>query len=82
MKVRVDYLKICFRPLFPVEFQVILSVACPCRRLNECMLMLDHVRTNINLFPSGKSFFPDAEIVGFLSGNEKFFLFGKEIKQL
>ena len=31
-----------------------------------------------NEFPSGKSFFPDAETVGFLSGNEEFFLLARK----
>jgi hypothetical protein len=29
-------------------------------------------------FPSGKSFFPDVEATGFLSGNEKFFLLARK----
>ncbi|MFO7727532.1 MAG: hypothetical protein R6X11_04325 [Desulfonatronovibrio sp.] len=29
-------------------------------------------------FPSGKSFFPDVEAAGFLSGNEKFFLLARK----
>ncbi len=31
-----------------------------------------------NQFPSGKSFFPDAEPIGFLSGNEEFFLLARK----
>jgi hypothetical protein len=37
------------------------------------------IHTNIaTWFPSGKSFFLDAETVGFLSGNEEFFLLARK----
>jgi hypothetical protein len=39
---------------------------------------LQVLRHGANLFPSGKSFFPDAETVGFLSGNEEFFLLARK----
>ena len=31
-----------------------------------------------NLFTSGKSLFPDVEAIGFLSGNEEFFLLARK----
>jgi hypothetical protein len=36
------------------------------------------LRIHFKLFPSGKSFFPDAGTIGFLYGNEEFFLLARK----
>jgi len=47
-------------------------------RLNPAFFLLSMNVLRPNSFPSGKSFFPDAGTIGFLSGNENFFLLARE----